>query len=252
MNFNVEAIIRAFFDKFFWRQHPDSALRYIPVVNILKSKDLTNSKILEVGSGSLGIVPYIRRKIDGVDVDFGGPQTGLLNKIKGSAQKLLFRKNSYDVVISVDVLEHLEKTLRNEAIYEILRVASKLAIFVVPTGLNAQLQDKKLNTVWEKTHGNQNQFLQEHVKYGLPTTDQMLVDIDKSLRKLGKKAKIDSFPILNLALREILMRTWITNNKFLYFLYMKGYLLLLPFLLKCNFGECYRRLFVIELAPLKG
>ena len=249
MSFNAEEIVRTFFNRFFWRQHPDAALRYIPAVRIIKSKGLNNSKILEIGSGSLGIVPYLNRKIDAVDIDFTGPHTDFLNKIKGRAQSLPFRKNSYDIVVSVDVLEHLEKTVRFEAIFEMLRVAKSLAVLVVPEGRQAQIQDKKLLNIWNKTFPEKNQFLEEHIKFSLPTADQILVDIDKSIRKLQKQAKIDSFKTLNLTIREILMRTWITKNKYLYYLYMKGFLLLLPLLLLANFGNCYRRVFVIELSP---
>ena len=90
------------------------------------------------------------------------------------------------------------------------------------------------------------EFLEEHLKYGLPKTDEILVFIDKSLRKLGKSAKTSSFPNLNLLVRYLIMRTWITRNKFIYHLYLKGYLLLIPILRLCNFGTCYRRVFVIE------
>ncbi len=126
--------IKNLFDKFFWRQHPEAALRYAPVVREIKRLKLQNSKILEIGPGSLGIIPYLKREIDGIDMDFSGPQTDLLKKIKGTAIDLPFRKNSYDVVISVDVLEHLTRPQRENAVYEMLRVAKELNIIVVPVG----------------------------------------------------------------------------------------------------------------------
>ena len=248
MNLNVETMTKRFFDKLFWRQHPETALRYFPVASQIKKLKLEKSKILEIGSGSLGIVPYLKTKIDGLDVDFSGPQTSLLNKIKSSAQQLPFRKNSYDVVISVDVLEHLPKEIREKAIYEMLRVAKKLIVIVVPTGKLSEAQDHYLQAHAKKILNSSNQFLDEHVRYGLPTTENILVAIDKSLRKLGKQAKIKSSPNLNLQVRNILMRTWITKNRLIYYLYMKGYLIILPLLKLANFGNCYRTVFVIELA----
>lgn len=245
----MKVFIKNFFDKFFWGQHPDSALRYAPVVSTLKNKKLENSKILEIGPGSLGIVPYLRRNIDGIDIDFSGPQTKLLNKIKGSAAKLPFRRNSYDVIISVDVLEHLKDTDRELAISEMLRAAKKLAIIVVPISELSQQQDRELKDRWERIFKEPNQFLREHVENGLPKAEDILVTIDKSARSLGKKVKVKSFPNLNLTVRKILMLTWITKNQLIYYLYLKGYLLLLPILRLANFGNCYRRVFVIELAP---
>src|SRR3990167_7683805 len=217
-----------YISKFFWRQHPEAALRYYPVVETIKKLNLEDSKILEVGPGSMGIVPYLKREIDGVDIDFSGPQTKLLNKIKGKASNLPFAKNSYDVAISVDVLEHLNKEERFDAIYEILRVTKRLVVIVVPVGELAQKQDKKLDEYFFKKFGRRNQYLEEHVSNGLPKTEEVLVFIDQSLRKLNKKAKVESFSNLNLVAREILMRTWISRNKFFYYLYLKGFLLLLP------------------------
>lgn len=237
---------KRFFDNFFWGQHPEAALRYLPVVAAIKKARLTDSRILEVGSGSLGITPYLKKKIDGLDIGFTGPQTELVNKIKGHADNLPFWKNSYDVVISTDVLEHLAKERREKVIYEMLRVAKKLAVIVAPQGELSERQDKELDAHFQKVFGTRNQFLEEHVRNGLPRTAEILVALDKSLRKLAKKAKIGSFPVLNLAVRDILMKTWMSRNKFIYYLYLKGYLLFLPLLKLANFGNCYRRVFVIE------
>lgn len=238
-----------FFDKFFWRQHPEAAIRYFPVVSEIKKLKLANSKILEVGSGSLGITPYLTKQIDGIDVDFSGPKSPYVNKIKGTAIKLPFRKNSYDVVISVDTMEHLEKVDRPKAISEMIRVARKLAIIVVPVGELSQKQDKDLYEYWKKIFNEENQFLKEHVKNGLPEVEEILVNIDKFKRAHGKTAKVKSYPNLNLFVRNIFMKTWISRNKLIYYMYMKGYLFLLPLLKNANWGNCYRRVFVIEFSP---
>lgn len=238
--------VKKFFDTFFWRQHPEAALRYLPVVSKIKKAKLQDSKILEIGSGSLGIAPYFKREIDAIDVDFTGPQTKFINKLKGSAWDLPFKKNSYDVTISVDVFEHIGPDLREKAIYEMLRVTKSLALIVVPSGEAAEEQDKKLQKKWNRVFSQKNQFLEEHVKNGLPTPEEIFVYVDKAARKLGKIAKTNSFPNLNLTIRSILMNTWITKSKFKYYLYLKGFLLLVPILRFCNFGKTYRRIYVIE------
>ncbi len=251
MNSKNSGLIRNFFNKFFWKQHPEAALRYLPIVSQIKKAKLADSKILEIGSGSLGVIPYLKRQIDAIDVDFTGPQTDLLNKFKGNAYDLPFRKNAYDVTISADVLEHIEPHLREKAVCEMIRVTKQLAIIVVPSGEASQEQDKNFQKRWNRIFKEKNQFLEEHVKYGLPTTEEILVYIDRSLRKLGKKATTKSFTNLNLIVRNILMTTWITKNKFKYYLYLKGFLLLVPILRFCNFGKTYRRVFVIEFGSSK-
>lgn len=246
---NLESRLKIFFEKFFWRQHPEAAIRYDHVVKEVKRLNLTDSKILEVGSGSLGVTPYLKKNIDGLDVDFSGPKSPYINKIKGSATKLPFRKNSYDVVISVDTMEHLDKADRPKAISEMMRVAKKLAIIVVPVGELSQNQDRELYDYWKKVFGEENQFLKEHVKNGLPEVEEILVSIDKFKRAFKKTARVKSYPNLNLSVRNILMKTWISKNKLNYYMYMKGYLFILPFLKNANWGNCYRRVFVIEFSP---
>jgi len=253
LSMSLKEQIKRFFNKYYWRQHPDAALRYLPVVSVIKNLKLEESRILEIGSGSLGIIPYLKRPVDGLDIDFSGPKTKLLNKIKGSAWELPFKKNSYDTVLSVDVIEHLPKEKRDQSLRESLRVAKKLVVIVVPIGKESEAQDLNLYEYWEKIFKNKdNLFLREHTENKLPTGDEILVYIDRNLRKLNKKAKITSRPLLNLFIRNILMRTWITRSKLLYYIYLKGYLLILPILKNLNFGPCYRKMFVIEfLAPQK-
>lgn len=249
MNLNAELKIRSFFNKYFYRQHPEAALRYLPVVSEIKKAKLENVRILEIGSGSLGITPYLNKQIEGIDIDFSGPQTDQLVKINGSAINLQFRKNSYDVTISVDVIEHIPAGLREKAIFDMLKITKKMALIVVPIGEDAENQDKELHLHWKKIFSDKNQFLEEHVQNGLPKTDEILVYIDRSLRRLGKSAKTRSYPNLNLRIRKFLMLTWITKNKYLYYFYLKGLLLFIPVLRFCNFGKTYRRVFVIEFTP---
>ncbi len=234
--------------KHFWGQHPESALRYAPVISEIEKIKIPNAKILEIGSGSLGITPYLKQNIDAVDVDFSGPPSPYIKKIKGKAWSLPFAKNSYDITISVDVLEHIPPQLREKSIFEMIRVTNNLAVIVVPTSQESESQDKDLQAHWNKTFKIKNQFLDEHVKYGLPQSENILVYIDRSKRLLGKDLKVRSYPNLNLAIRNILMRTWISNNRYLYYLYLKGFLPLVPLLKFANFGKTYRRVFVIEFA----
>lgn len=249
MNLNAETQFKKIFDKYFKYQHPESALRYMPIVRLLRRKNLSDSRILEVGSGSLGITPYLKREVDGLDVDFSGPQTSLLVQLKGTALDLPFRKNSYDVVISCDTLEHLKRSDREKAISETMRVAKKIVFIVVPTGKLSQRQDMELDHYYLKVFGKRDKFLWEHVGNGLPQNDEILVSIHKLARKLDKSVKVKSLPLLNLFVRSILMKTWMSKNKYIYYTYMKGFLLLLPLLRYANFGNCYRRMFVIEFEP---
>ncbi len=44
------------------RWHPEVAIRYLPIVKQLKATSLSSGSMLEVGSGWLGIAPYLVKK----------------------------------------------------------------------------------------------------------------------------------------------------------------------------------------------
>src|SRR3989338_3540877 len=106
-----------------YRWHPKIALRYLPVVDEIEKKKMSNPTILEIGSGSLGIAPYIKQEVTGLDLDFTGPSIRYLKKKKGSALVVPFVDMSFDFVIMMDVLEHIAPKDRQRAVVEGFRVA---------------------------------------------------------------------------------------------------------------------------------
>ena len=114
------------------------------IVKYLQNNNLNSLSILEVGSGSYGITPYLKRKIDGVDVEFDEGNYPLLNQIKGSATNLPMPNSSYDIVLMSDVLEHILPKLRKKCVDECIRVARKMVLISGPFGKEAFAQDQKL------------------------------------------------------------------------------------------------------------
>src|SRR5437868_4730302 len=84
-----------------YRWHPKIALRYLPIVAEIQKTGFKNPSVLEIGSGSLGIAPYLKQEITGVDIDFSGPQFPLVKQVKASAVKLPFKDNSFDFVVCI-------------------------------------------------------------------------------------------------------------------------------------------------------
>lgn len=228
----------------FLRQHPDAALRYLPLVELLKNVNLQDSKILEVGSGSYGITPYLKKEVIGLDVAFDEPEFSLLRRISGTAVNLPFKDSQFDVVILSDVLEHMPKAKRKKALYESVRVAKRMVIISGPIGQKSLEQDKKLAAYSEKILGDKHKFFDEHLRFGLPAIDE----IDKYLNENPKVKEVKVIgEYLNLKVREILMKFFITKNKPLYYFYLKGLMLFIPILRYLNMRPCYRTLIIARL-----
>lgn len=230
----------------FYRWHPEVALRYLPIVDELKGLD-KNIKILEVGSAGLGIAPYLKREVTGVDVEFRAPFHPLLKRIKASATKLPFKDSSFDIVLSMDMLEHLPKKEREEAIFEIIRVGRRKVFIGVPVGREALEQDKKLDEYYQKRFGKRFLFLEEQINFGLPEKEEIHDIIGSAGITHQKRLKIKIIGNENLYLREFLMKGWITKNFFMDVFYRKIMLLFVPIMRYFNQQPSYRQIFFVDI-----
>lgn len=229
---------------FFYRQHPDAALRYIPIVSLIKKNKWENKKILEIGSGSYGITPYLKKRITGLDRKFIEPEYHLLKQIKGSALNIPFKDNDFNIIILSDVLEHIKKVYRKKVLNEAIRVADTTVIVSGPFGEEAFAQDKKLIKYSKKVLKKIHPYFLDHLKFGLPE----VVDIRDYLIKNSKVKKIKILgSYLNLKVREIIMRFFITKSKLKFYFYLKGLMFLIPILRRLNQKPCYRSLIHISL-----
>lgn len=229
---------------FFNRWHPVLALRYLPLIKHIRPID----SILEVGSGSLGIGPYIRRPFVGCDLNFAGPVWSPMTKLISSAQKLPLKNSSFDIVINMDMLEHLPPQTRQQAINELIRVARHTVIIGVPTGKRAHQQDNQLDQLYLKVHGKRHPFLQEQTDFGLPTPNAIIKAIQTAAGLHGKQPVITTQPNINLTLRLWLMKGWISQNTLVNILFRKGMLVLVPLFRLCNQPPTYRTIFFITLS----
>lgn len=106
-------------------------------------------------------------------------------------KKLPFSKGSFDIVTSIDVLEHIPKKDRKGFIDQLLSIASKKVILSFPIGTKEHIQYEKELKKTLKIKGEHVKYLLEHVKHGLPTREEVL-----SLTK-GKSRKISFSGNLN-------------------------------------------------------
>ena len=231
----------------FWeRWHPEVALRYLPIMSEIKKMG-GNISILEVGSGGLGIVPYIKRPVTGADVNFYPPFHPLLKRVKADAKKLPFGNCSFDVVISVDTLEHMSASLRKNAISEMIRVAQNKVIISVPSGKLAFEQDLILDKLYKERFGKSYPFLEEQIGYGLPDKEEIRDTIHNEAKKHCKKINLRILGNENLMLRLFLMKGFINKNIFVNIFFRKILLFLIPVISRLNQDPAYRQIFLVDI-----
>jgi hypothetical protein len=225
------------------------ALRYVPVAEMIRKSGLSARRILEVGSGANGIQPYLRNNYEilvGTDIDFPGDKGPLEHRVVADATRLPFAAESFDVVVCLDVLEHMTPERRGSAILEMLRVARETVYIGFPAGRGAQLQDELLDRVYAEERGHRYPFLVEHLQHPLPSED----DLHRALEQSGKvRLPVKVYRNQNLKMREWLMRWgFISRSPARRFFGRRVALLFFPILLRLNLGTCYRRIYRIEVA----
>lgn len=143
-------------------------LRYYHVLRELQRLKRRNPKlsVLEVGSGSKGITRFFKHPVTGMDVSFQTHKNQYLVEVTASAaEKFPFSDGEFDVVISIDAVEHIPKEKRVFALKEMRRVAKSHILLAYPCGFNKW--DERVMKKWPKnspTYKN----IKEHVDAGIP------------------------------------------------------------------------------------
>lgn len=220
------------------------AMRYLPVAQIARRAGFADD-ITELGSGSYGITPYLRRKITGVDTNFFEGENEMVDQIKGSVLDIPFEDASRNCVISVDMLEHIPSALREKAIDEMVRVSKHLAIMAFPYSKPSEDQDRELAEYYARQHAERYLFFDEHLELGLPKEDEVKSWVESALAKHKRQATVTYTPNSNLAVRKWLMKLWIRNNAFNKLVWiLLNYLH--PLFTRLNAAPCYRLIVTIQ------
>jgi hypothetical protein len=150
--------------------------RYSAVVPLVEECD--GETLLEVGSGSEGIARFAgdRWQITVSDRDFSDygaveiPDDGL-RRIEGDVTKLPFSDGEFDVVVALDLLEHLPADLRPVALSELARVSRKRLVAGCPCGEAALRADRRLARYYAIQPRATPPWLVEHLDNGFPSAE---------------------------------------------------------------------------------
>lgn len=143
-------------------------LRYQPVLDVLEAEPSTPS-VLDVGSGWFGLTWYWPHKAVQTDLWFPSPapsgaRPGHPVFVRATADQLPFADDSFDVVVSLDMVEHLPQQIRQTSIQELTRVARRLVVLAFPEGDAARQLDRVIAVVLRYTPGRSvPPWLNEHL-----------------------------------------------------------------------------------------
>jgi hypothetical protein len=164
--------------------------RYSAVLPLL-GNDGKARTLLEVGSGSEGVARFLRSgwEITVSDRDFsdyGAVQIdsgGDLRRVEADVTQLPFADGEFDVVLALDLLEHVPPQLRARALQELARVSRVRTIVGCPCGAPALRFDRALAR-WYRLLPMRSTptWLAEHLENGFPEG----VEIEQALVPFGE------------------------------------------------------------------
>lgn len=215
------------------------AARYFPLLEELHAESGAGIRILEIGSGSIGLGQFYKGSFVGCDVTFSTKPRMPLVPVVASAAALPFSSQSFAIVISSDVMEHVPPQDRPKLISEALRVARNKAIFCFPCGEQALALDRALVDEYRTRGMDPPLWLQEHMQYPFPDGD--LFQVVPAGWKIRSEAN-ESLKFHRWLMRKEMFRGW--NYLF------RIALLTMPGLARrilgyCNDEPCYRRIFIL-------
>jgi len=157
-------------------------VRMVPVADLVH--ELGGGTVLDAGSGSQGISRLLDRSwtvtaVDSSFDDYGATTrpAALVRGVVGDVRDLPFDSGTFDVVLAVDLLEHIAPEDRARAIGELGRVARRRVIVACPAGEEALTSDRRLAQDLDDPPG----WLAEHLANGFPSVSE----IEAALAPLG-------------------------------------------------------------------
>ena len=155
-------------------------MRYSKILD--QNRDLfdVSTSILEVGSGNIGISRYLKRKVVGLEPKFTGPVDEWLQPTHGNILDIPFADGSFDIVLCVDVLEHLSDSSRPRALAELIRTARSKVIISCACGSTAEEGERQLADLFRRTDVPVWPWLAEHLQNGLPSVASIFSELAKT------------------------------------------------------------------------
>lgn len=225
------------------RLNLDVELRYRAVHRALKPLVAKGSSVLEVGAGAVSIGRYLRCATTAVDTSFGPGPGSNTKRVFASACALPFADKAWDIVCSIDMLEHIHPAHRSQAIAEMVRVGKSLVTVAVPVGETAFREDVWTDEYYIRQHGKPHRFAKEHVELGLPGREDVEAAFYDAAARAGRNVRLKIVPNLNVNVRHFYMRYAFRNSLLGRALYVGMFpLAYLGSIL--DGGSCYRDIFI--------
>ena len=149
--------------------------------------------ICEVGAGRTGLAQYFPGvTFVGVDLDFddyGGahvPLADAMSSVRADARSMPFPDETFDLVFSLDMLEHVPAGGRNDVIRELARITRRDLMVAFPCGAESRAEDLRHAHEFAARGESIPGWLREHLAIDYPMPEEM----DRAFAGLGRTVRV--------------------------------------------------------------
>ena len=173
----------------FWSKDIDQYLRYSKIIGEIKKIKHPNNKkklkILDVGAGGEGIAKFLKysHELNKYNIYLFDKDAAALSKVKiatpivSKEKRLPFADQEFDIVVSLDTLEHIPKEERAEFLNELKRVGNNILLHFVmhdpDHNFNGRDGDFKFNQWYLKMFKKEHSWTAEHLQIEPPTFSEI-------------------------------------------------------------------------------
>jgi hypothetical protein len=233
--------IRQSIYKFAW----DTRCRNVDVAGVLASFVDADKTVLDAGCGEYGVAGFVNAKrVVGVDIPAAGRGNGG-DFVHGSILDLPFADRSFDVAVSVDVLEHLPANLRDRAVAELVRCADEAIVLAFPSGTKAREMDENFERRLKAADANIPDWLAEHLENPYPGAGQIADALSAEAARRGRAVRVTTHFSESLKVAGAL-RTAAAASKYLYLAGNIAAGFLLPVMPRPAGDDAYRAIIVAK------
>jgi len=168
---------------------PDGSGRFLVMLKIIQGlmdgEKHKKISLLDVGGGSpymTSILKEVAIPHDLTTIDILPKPKGFSGKyIQGDATKMEFDDNTFDIVVSTDVLEHIPVERKKEFVQEAIRVAKEYIIIAAPFDTDGVDYAEHLTNDFNKKLFNEGQsWLEEHFEQTKPILSAVESVVEKN------------------------------------------------------------------------
>lgn len=229
----------------------DTRCRNLTAARVLRSvlpQTQAGPALLDVGCGRFGVAAFLRGvEILGVDKNVQAEGRVGFAFQRGDVTALPFLDRSFTLVSSIDVLENVPLALQEQAISELVRVASRALVIACPHGQTARNCDEEFLSACQAGSRPVPGWLSEHQKENYPEASTVAEQVHKAASQTGRTAKV-SISYCEPASICRLIRAAAARSRWLYTAVNLFFGALLDLLPSPGAGNSYRVVILAELA----